>query len=83
MTEVYRVQKNRARLFRTWQMEWDGCEFAARSYTEGGAFRRGTRWMRWERSGRPLGLVAIDWHLQRFVWFVYTTWNEARLAPRS
>lgn len=65
----YNIQPN-SRFFRHWQIEWEGCQFAARGWTKSGCVRRGTRWRAWDHANRPVGPTWVDWHLQRAGWRV-------------
>ena len=63
----YSIQLKR-RFVRHWQIEWEGCQHAARGWTRKGCWRRGGRWRRWSDLGRPFGLTWFEWHAERTVW---------------
>lgn len=48
---------------RTWQVEWEGCEWAARGYTRSGALRRARRWYR--NGNRPAWQIAAHRWVRR------------------
>lgn len=50
---------------RTWQAEWEGCEWAPRAYTESGIRRRAERWHR--HGGRPGWQIALHRWVRRNV----------------
>ena len=47
--DVYRIlEPNKRRWWkRTWQAEWDGCQWAPRAFTEAGCYRKALRWSGW------------------------------------
>lgn len=78
----YSIQPDK-RFFRHWQIEWDGCQFAARGWTWSGCVRRGTRWRAWDDAGRPVGLTWVDWHLERAVWWLRQWFGRLSDKDRS
>ena len=69
----YRIQPSKT-FARHWQIQWDGCQFAARGWTRSGCIRRGVRWRSWDEKGRPFGLTWLDWKLERFCWKLGGFW---------
>lgn len=58
---------------RTWQAEWDGCDWAPRAYTRWGIERRATRWRR--QGGRPA------WQIAAHRWLRVHITRRAEFAP--
>lgn len=60
---------------RTWQAEWEGCDWAPRAYTRQGIERRSARWRR--NGGRSA------WQITAHRWIRRNVTDRASYSPRT